>query len=142
MKRLLLLSLFSLFALPAVASAQAFSYSQQKNVTVGATAVTYTSGTAGATIRTPLGDFKIGANAQLVSRTLLTFCVSKSASQAAGALVTISLDGSSPTTAGSDPGVVLAVGDCVSFRVAGDKVPKLISTQASTIVLAFEGIGS
>lgn len=159
MKRLAILA--ALFA-ASVAVAQTVTlaplqYQQQRSLRVGTTAVTYTSGTAGSTIRTPQGDYRVTASGQLAARKVLTVCLSKDPSNDTAALVAVRLDGTAPLVPGVDAGpivypdagtaprpyevgTVLAWGDCVSYPVAGDVVPKLISTVAGQLVTVFEGI--
>lgn len=133
----------ALFAIPSAAgNAPTSPCSGVKitNAVVGTAAVVVPNNTPGP-YKDSWGNLvTITASGQVGSRRLVTYCVSKNASNAAGALVTIRADGTVPTTAVTDPGVVLAqsTGDCVSFLNPGSIAPQAISTLASTYLVIYE----
>jgi hypothetical protein len=108
--------------------------------TIGTSASTFPNNTPGANPAAQ-GGGTILANGQLAARRFVTFCVTKESTNPASALVRIRTDGTAPANSATDPGTVLAVGDCVSFPISSNSTPKLISTSASTYVSAFECAG-
>ena len=82
--------------------------------------------------------YVINAAGQLACRRYVTMCVSKNATNTSTALVTVRPDGTTPTTAATDTGTVLAVGDCISFPVSGNYTPRAIATVNPTYVTVTE----
>lgn len=137
MKSLLLLVV--LLALPLTASAQTTACQSWKpsNWVVGTSAVTFAN-TAGALTPGTSGVGRINSLGQLVSRRYASVCVSKHTSQAASTVVTIRTDGTAPTTAITDKGVVMVAGDCFRFEVNDTTLIKAIATVASTYLIVNE----
>ena len=113
---------------------------KQTLVTVGTSSTTHAN-TAG---RLPTGGV-INSLGQLSSRQYVTICQSKATSSTT-ALLTVRVDGFTPASysdggaadGGPEPSPALAWGDCIKLPVPENVVPRLVSTEASTVVSVFE----
>ena len=107
---------------------------KQSQATVGNTAVPFPNNTPG---HNSAGGGTINAGGQLANRRYVVICMSKRTASTT-ALLTVSVDGHTPTATATDVGAVLGIGDCGAFQVNEATIPQVISDTASTYVTALE----